>query len=115
MNLFGIVQAVGFQQSEITVDRPPGFQVTDVGTIISGAVGTAFIVAGLIMFGLFVFGGIRMITASGDKSQSQQGREAITGAALGFAIVAAAFALVLLLQYIFGYNVLGGITVPTFF
>ncbi len=103
------------QQGNVTVQRPAGFQVTDVGTIISGAIGAAFIIAGLIIFAYLVFGGILYITSSGDKSQTEKGTSAMTGAAVGFAIIAAAYAIMLLMQYIFGYQVLGGIAIPTFF
>ncbi len=103
------------QQGNVTVQRPAGFQVTDVGTIISGAIGAAFIIAGLIIFAYLVFGGILYITSSGDKSQTEKGTGAMTGAAVGFAIIAAAYAIMLLMQYIFGYQVLGGIAIPTFF
>ena len=115
MSMLPTVVYAQFQSGNITVDRPPGFQVTDVGTIISGAIGAAFIISGLIIFAFLVFGGVLMITSSGDKSQTERGRNAITGAAVGFAIIASAYALVLLLQFIFGYQVLGGIEIPQFF
>ena len=66
MSLTGIVYA-----QNITVDRPAGFQVTDVGTILSGAIGAAFIIAGLLVFGYLVWGGIQWITAGGDKLTSK--------------------------------------------
>lgn len=112
--LTGVVHAQ-FQHSEITVDRPPGFQVTDVGTIISGAVGAAFIIAGLLVFAYLVWGGIQWITAGGDKANIESARGRISNALVGMAIIAAAYAIVLLLQYVFGYNVLGGVAVPQFF
>ena len=102
-------------QGSISVSQPVGFQVTDVGTIVSGAIGAAFIIAGLIIFSFIAFGGLLMITSGGDKTQSEKGRSAVTGAAVGFAVIAAAWAITMLVEYIFGFNILGGVTLPTFY
>jgi hypothetical protein len=113
LSLTGIVFAQ--QQGNITVQRPAGFQVTDVGTIVSGAIGAAFIIAGLLVFAYLVWGGLQWITAGGDKANIEAARGRISSALVGMAIIAAAYAIILLLQYVFGYQVLGGIPIPQFF
>ena len=100
---------------DITVNQPVEMRVTDVGTIVSGAIGFVFIIAGIIIFAYLVFGGVLMITSSGDKSQTDRGKNAVTGAAMGFAIIVASYAIILLLEYIFDYRILGGVTLPTFY
>ncbi len=118
-NMYGIVFAQTptpeYQYGRITVDRPAGFQVTDVGTIISGAIGAAFILAGLLVFAYMVWGGLQWITAGGDKASLESARGRITNAIIGMVIIAIAFAVVMLLQFAFGYQLLGGVDLPTFY
>ncbi|OGY16849.1 MAG: hypothetical protein A2785_03735 [Candidatus Chisholmbacteria bacterium RIFCSPHIGHO2_01_FULL_49_18] len=111
LTLFGVAYA----QGAITVSQPAGFMITDVGTLIAGAIGAAFIIAGLLVFGYLVWGGIQWITAGGDKANIESARGRISNALVGLAIIAAAYAVVLLLQYVFGFTILGGVTLPTFY
>lgn len=104
-----------YAQGTITVARPAGFQITDVGTLISGAIGAAFIIAGLLVFAYLVWGGIQWITAGGDKANLEAARGRISSALVGLAIIAAAYAVVLLLQYVFGFTVLEGVTLPVLY
>jgi hypothetical protein len=100
---------------KITVSQPAEMRISDVGTLISGAIGAAFIIAGILVFGYLVWGGIQWITAGGDKANLEAARGRISSALVGMAIIAAAYAIVLLLQYVFGYTILGGVTLPTFY
>jgi hypothetical protein len=111
LTLFGVAYA----QGSITVTQPVGFQITDVGTLISGAIGAAFIIAGLLVFAYLVWGGIQWITAGGDKANIEAARGRISNALVGMAIIAAAYAIVLLLQYVFGFTILGGVQLPVFY
>ncbi len=118
MSFFGIVYAqtptpVPAGQGNITVNRPPGFQVTDIGTIVSGAIGAAFIIAGLLTFAYLVWGGLQWITAGGDKASLEQARGRITNALVGMTIIASAYAIIQLVEYVFGYSIGGAI--PQFF
>jgi len=104
-----------YAQGRITVTQPSTMRITDIGTLISGAIGVAFVIAGLIIFAFLVFGGILYMTSSGDKTQTERGKQAITGAMIGFVIVAVSYAIVLLLEYFFGYSILGGTALPSFY
>lgn len=110
-----LVSDVQAQGGSITISQPQGFRITDVGTLVAGAIAVAFIVAGVIIFGFLVFGGILIITGGGDKTQTERGRNAVGGAALGFAIVATAWALMQLLEYFFGVDFTGVLSLPTFY
>ena len=99
----------------ITVSQPAEMRITDVGTIISGAIGAAFIIAGILVFAYLVWGGIQWITAGGDKANLEAARGRISNALVGMAIIAAAYAIILLLQYVFGYTILGGVQLPVFY
>lgn len=100
----------------ITVTQPSSMLITDVGTIISGAIGTAFVIAGLLVFGYLVWGGIQWITAGGDKANLESARGRISNALVGLAIIAASYAVILLLEYFLGYDIVGpNIPLPTFY
>ncbi len=90
-------------------------RITDVGTLISGAIGAAFVIAGLIVFAFLVWGGIQWMTAGGDKANLEAARGRITSALVGLAIIASAYAIVRLLEYFFGYQILGETSLPTFY
>ena len=112
LTLFVVVYAQG---GSITVAQPVGFQITDIGTLISGAIGAAFIIAGLLVFAYLVWGGIQWITAGGDKANLEAARGRISNALVGLAIVAAAFAVMLLVEFVFGFTILGGVELPIFY
>lgn len=96
-----------FAQS-ISVEQPPGFNITDLGLLISNAIGVALIIAGILVFVFLVWGGIQWITSGGDKGKTEEARSRITAALIGLAVVAAAWAVMLLVQYFFGLDVFGG-------
>jgi hypothetical protein len=111
--MLGLVGKANAQM--ITVSQPAEMRITDVGTIVSGAIGAAFIIAGILVFAYLVWGGIQWITSGGDKANLEAARGRISNALVGMAIIAAAYAIVLLLQYVFGYTILGGVQLPVFY
>ncbi len=96
--------------STLTVPQPPGFNITDLGLLISNAIGVALIIAGILVFVFLVWGGIQWITSGGDKGKTEEARSRITAALIGLAIVAAAWAVMQLISYFFGISILGGTT-----
>lgn len=103
------------QGNVVTIQKPAGVRVTDIGDIISGAIGAAFILAGVLVFAYLVWGGIQWITAGGDKANVEAARTRISNALVGLAIVAASYAIVLIIQYVFGYTIVGQLDIPTFY
>jgi len=92
----------------LSVPQPQGFEITDLGLLISNAIAVALIIAGIMVFVFLVWGGIQWITSGGDKGKTEEARSRITAALIGLAVVAAAWAVMLLVQYFFGLDVLGG-------
>jgi len=84
-----------------------------VGSIISGAIQLILIVAALIFFFLLIIGGIRWMTAGGDKEKAGAARGQLTAALIGLAIVFAAWAIVQLIEALFGVKIMGGFTLPS--
>jgi cytochrome bd-type quinol oxidase subunit 2 len=107
--------APAFAQS-VGIPQPEGVQIENIGTLISGAIGVALLIAGILVFVMLVWGGITWITAGGDKAKTEEARTRITNALVGLAIVAAAWAVMKLVEFFFGITVLGGdIRIPKAF
>ncbi len=97
---------------EISVDKPENVHITNIGTLIQGVVQGALLVAALLVFLYLIWGGIQWISSGGDKSKTQEARDRITAALVGLAVVAAAWAIMLIIQYFFGISVINGQVTP---
>lgn len=66
-----------------------------------------FVLAGVILLILLIFGGVTFImnAGSGDKEGMEKGKNALTMAILGFIIIFAAYWLVQIVQYITGIEI----------
>jgi hypothetical protein len=106
MNL--IPQVYAQQGGTIVVPQPPNFQITNIGTLISAAIGLALIIAALLVFVYLIWGGLQYITSGGDKGKTEEARSRISAALVGLAIVAAAWAIIQIIGYFFGINIFGG-------
>ncbi|KKU89222.1 MAG: hypothetical protein UY18_C0002G0035 [Microgenomates group bacterium GW2011_GWF2_47_9] len=91
---------------DFSIDKPENVQITNIGTLIKGAVQGALLIAALLVFAYLIWGGIQWITSGGDKGKTQEARDRITAALVGLAVVAAAWAVMLIIQYFFGISVL---------
>lgn len=96
-----------------TVDiRPPGgtgFERLGDLTfpeLIQGLISIILIVAAIIFFFVLVIGGIRWILSGGDKTATEAARGQITAALVGLVIVFAAWAIVQLIETLFGVKIL---------
>lgn len=99
---------------ELSVGKPENVQITNIGTLIRGAVQGALLIAALLVFMYLIMGGIQWITSGGDKTKTQEARDRITAALVGLAVVAAAWAVMLIIQYFFGISILDeNLTPPT--
>lgn len=82
--------------------------------IISGLIKIVLIVAALVFFFMLIIGGIQWMTSGGDKAATEAARGRITAALVGLVIVFAAYAIVQLINTLFGLDILEGFTIPTF-
>lgn len=83
------------------------------GGIVSGLIKVTLIVAAVVFFFILVIGGIRWIISGGDKQATEGARSQITAALVGLTIVFAAWAIIKLIQVLFGIDILE-LTLPTF-
>ena len=105
------------QQATIALDPGEGFEPIaniTVGSILSGAIQLILIVAALVFFFLLIVGGIRWMTAGGDKEKAGAARGQLTSALIGLAIVFAAWAIIRLIEVLFGVSIISGFEIPSF-
>ncbi|MFZ2025549.1 MAG: hypothetical protein WAV51_04690 [Microgenomates group bacterium] len=100
--------------ADLTIAQPSNVKITDVGQLISAAVGTILILAALLAFIFLILGGIQWITSGGDKAAMEAARNKITHAIVGLIIVGAAWAIMMLVQNFLGVSIIGsqGVTLP---
>jgi hypothetical protein len=82
--------------------------------IISGAISLVLIVVALVFFFILVIGGLKWVTSGGDEKKVGAARAQITNALIGLAIVFAAWAIMKLIGTLFGIDILGGLSIPSF-
>ena len=84
------------------------------GGIVSGLISFIMIIAALVFFFMLVLGGIQWMLSGGDKAGAEAARGKITAALIGLVIVFSAWAIVQLVNAVFGVNILN-LNLPTFF
>lgn len=84
-----------------------------VGGMVSGAISLVMLVVALVFFFILILGGLRWVMSEGDQKNVEAARNQITNALIGLAIVFAAFAIMKLIETIFGVSLLGNLVIPT--
>lgn len=82
--------------------------------IISGVISLLMIIVALVFFFILILGGFKWVTSGGDEKKVGAARSEITNALIGLAIVFAAWAIMKLIGIVFGIDILGNLTIPTF-
>lgn len=107
-----------FAQSDPIKLGPTGqwasLQNITVASIVSGAISLVMLAVALVFFFMLLFGGLKWVMSQGDQKNVEAARNTITNALIGLAIVFAAWAIMKLIQTVFGIDILGGIVIPTF-
>lgn len=99
---------------DVVITRPAVIPDTTIGNIIGAVVGMLLIIAAIMAFLYLIIGGLQWITSGGDKSGMENARNRITAAIVGLIIVAAAWAVMLLVGQFIGFDLLNGFDIPTF-
>lgn len=85
-----------------------GFAV-DLGSMLTSILTIVMAIAALAVFMYLIWGGIGWITSGGDKGKTEEARNRITAAVIGLIVLAAAYALLLLMLNILGFESLTGV------
>ena len=84
------------------------------GNVISAVVGILLLVSAIAAFLYLILGGLQWITSGGDKSGMEAARNKITAAIVGLIIVAASWAIMMLIGQFVGVNFLNNeLKIPT--
>jgi len=89
---------------------PPAKTYPTPGKLISVILKNVYILAGILLFVLLIFGGFSVIIGAGenDPKKTAAGKKAITSALIGFLIVFASYWIIRIIEIITGINILGG-------
>ncbi len=82
--------------------------------IISGAVSLILLVVALVFFFILITGGLKWVMSGGDQKNVEAARNQITNALIGLAIVFATFAIMKLIETLFGITILSNLTIKPF-
>lgn len=81
-----------------------GLQYTDISSLLVFVVKMIISLCGLAFFVMLLYGGFKFVTSQGDKMAVTEAQNAISHAVIGVAIAAGLFAIMTLLQNIFGFS-----------
>ena len=84
------------------------------GNMVSGAISLIMLIVALVFFFMLIWGGLKWVMSQGEEKAVAGARAQITNALVGLAIVFAAWAIMKLIEIVFGITVLGEMTIPTF-
>lgn len=78
------------------------------GGLVSILLKNAYLLAGILLFLLLIFGGLGLIMSagSGDAKKTAQGQQAITTALIGFLIIFASYWIIQIIETVTGLNIL---------
>jgi len=82
------------------------------GSVVGGLIRLVLMFAAIIFFFMFVMGGIKWIMSEGDKTKLDTARQQITNALIGLAIIFVAWAIIVLLNQLFGIELMS-LDLPT--
>jgi hypothetical protein len=88
----------------VSVEKPDNVNIVEIGSLISAVVSALLVISALLAFLYLVLGGIQWITSGGDKAGMEAARNKITQAIVGLIIVAAAYAIMLLVSNFLGIS-----------
>ena len=109
----------GSVNSDTAIDMSAKGNFADLGNlsvdkIISGAISLVLIVVTVVFFFILVLGGLKWITSGGDEKKVAAARGQITNALIGLAIVFASWAIIKLIEAVFGITITGDLSIPSF-
>ncbi|MBU0578513.1 hypothetical protein KKE34_01205 [Patescibacteria group bacterium] len=77
---------------------------TDLGALIQGALNFVMVIGALLVFLYLIMGGIEWITSGGDKTKTETARNKITAAVVGLIVLAASYAILLIILNFLGFS-----------
>lgn len=85
------------------VVKPEGF-AANIGVVINSVLSFVMVIAALLVLFYLIWGGIEWITSGGDKGKTESARNKITAAVIGLIVLAAAYAIFMLVIRFLGFE-----------
>ena len=82
--------------------------------IISGATSLVLIITSLVFFFILILGAFKWITSNGDEKKISAARSQITNALIGVILIFSVWAILSLINTLFGIKILDGFSIPSF-
>lgn len=76
------------------------------GALISSILPTVLVISGFILFLYAVFGGFLIISSAGDSKKTDEGKQALTNAIIGFVVIFTSYWLIQIIEIITGVSIL---------
>ena len=94
-------------KENIGITEAEGFKA-GIGGIISTILQNVYILAGIILFILLIVGGLGFIMGAGEENpeKAKRGKQAITAALIGFAIIFCSYWIIKIIEIVTGINIL---------
>jgi hypothetical protein len=86
------------------------------GSLISGLLINIFVIAGVVFFGLILFGGFKMILGAGQSSSPQdavKAKAALTYGVIGFLLVISSYFILQIIAVVLGFGSVNNLISPT--
>lgn len=93
------------QSISIKENFPPAKRFLTAGQLAGDAITIIASIAGVVAFIIIIVSGIRMITAAGDPKKLEGARSGVFFALIGLAVIALAFVILKVVQYILKSNI----------
>ncbi len=86
------------------VDYPAGFKFggMDISAVVTAVLPYVFAFSGILLLFFLISAGFDLLTSAGDAKKTEQAKEKLTGALIGFIIVFSAYWIWQIVKYIFG-------------
>ncbi len=99
-----IMTAAPVMAATVTDIQAPTGYAQDVGVLISSILRVVMLIAALLVFVYLIMGGIEWITSGGEKAKTEAARNKITAAVVGLIVLAASYAILLLVLQFLGFG-----------
>lgn len=91
------------QGSNVPIDPPKGF-FGSIGELLNKLLTFVFVIAALLVFLYLILGAFNWITSGGDKGKTQAAQSTIVAAVVGIIILAASYAVLIIVLNFLGYS-----------
>lgn len=93
--------------NDYALTDPLGGGFTNLGSVVSGAIGYVFAFAGIGLLLMIIASGFSIMTAAGDAKKAEIGKARLTSAVTGFLFIFGSFWIVQLTRKILGWQSMG--------